>query len=72
MKSLITPQEHNEWKRKEREAKERALRMTGVACPKCGTELEWDHQGLRATFGTTALMRTAICPVCALGVPLEA
>lgn len=74
---LKSVDEHNAQKRREREERERKAKLTGVACPKCGGELEWDF-GLHATraaarqclFGIDAPM-PARCGPCNLTVELE-
>ena len=39
---LVSVDEHNERRRKERQELEDRMNRTGVACPKCGEELRWE------------------------------
>ena len=70
--SLKSVDDYNREKREKREEVERKLRLTGVACPKCGKELEW-------LLGPTSILYTypppttakANCRGCTLMIDLE-
>ena len=68
---LKTVDEHNAQKRQEREERERKARLTGVACPKCGGELEWVNvYGMIARYPPPTTS-PAHCGPCNLTVELE-
>ena len=67
---LKSVDEHNTERRHAREEAERKARMTGVACPKCGKELEWSQPyAFRSLPMTTT--SPARCGSCTLTVELE-
>lgn len=70
-KKLETVEEHNDRIRKERADMELALQLTGVACPKCGKELEWQNQWPGGSWTwPEPKTRAAGCKDCRLSVEL--
>ena len=71
MDKLKTVDEHNAERRRIREELIRQARRTGVACPNCGSELEWcipyKDGGIHPIPGTSE----AWCSACSLSVQLE-
>ncbi len=63
---LRSVDDYNDAKRKEREERERKEKQTGVACPKCGKELEW--RGYERDIIWT--IREALCKPCGLTIAL--
>lgn len=72
--SLKTVDEYNDRVRTERLEMQRKLKMTGVACPKCGQEMEWLYGSpyggppLQWPIPTTS---PAHCRHCNLNINLE-
>lgn len=72
MNGLESVDDYNVRKRLDRIERERKERLTGVACPKCGGELEWkrDH---KMPLSVMVISHTlpAECKKCSLSVELE-
>lgn len=70
---LKTVDEHNAERRAFREYCKKAAKRTGVACSKCGEELEWTGIVEAWTVGAYPPITTAdaFCPKCSLRIELE-
>lgn len=68
---LKTVDEHNKKVREAREEREWKARLTGVACPKCGKELEWTPTTLQYTTFPPPTIHPAECGKCSLTIGLE-
>lgn len=73
-KTLKTVEQHNREIRAERELREQKLRATGVACPHCGHEMEWEElhsvSYMMTITGARSTMRRARCS-CGMQKDLE-
>lgn len=70
-KELETVDEHNTRRRMEREEVQRQARLTGVACPKCGKELEWSSVAMLGMIFPPVCLSEALCKPCGLTINLE-
>lgn len=70
--SLKSIDDHNRERRFARQEAERRLRLTGVACPKCGGEMEWQETWLSVSSYPPPTTRQATCAACKVTAQLEA
>ena len=70
-KELETVDEHDTRRRREKEEVQRRARLTGVACPKCGKELEWTSAAMLGMMFPPSCLTEATCKPCGLTIALE-
>ena len=70
--TLVSVDEYNERKRRERTVLHDKISRTGVACPKCGNELLWygGTYAIPSVYPPPTTIR-ACCVPCGLNVDLE-
>ena len=68
--TLKSVDDYNREKRQEREYLQRKWCLTGVACPLCGKELEWQTNTMGFVYPMPTI-RQSRCGSCSLTIDLE-